>query len=79
MTAAVEELAREIRALPNDEFDEFLSWLAQYEAENVDDWDREIEQDACCPGGRLRTVLDRVRDDISAGRTRSLDEVLHDS
>lgn len=79
MTATVEKLAREIRGLPEDEFDQFLSWLAQYEAENVDEWDREIERDARCPGGKLQTVLDRVRDDISAGRTRSLDEVLHDS
>ncbi len=74
MTVAVEKLANEIRALPQEEFDQFLSWLAQYQAEQMDDWDREIERDSQ-PGGRLQDVLDRVQNDIAEGRTKPLDEI----
>ncbi len=78
MTVAVEKLANEIRALPQEEFDQFLSWLSQYQAEQMDDWDREIERDSQ-PGGRLQDVLDRVRNDIAEGRTKPLDEILDNS
>ncbi|MCD4728223.1 MAG: hypothetical protein K8R46_11205 [Pirellulales bacterium] len=78
MTVAVEKLANDIRALPQEEFDQFLSWLAQYQAEQMDDWDREIERDSQ-PGGRLQDVLDRVRNDIAEGRTKPLDEILDNS
>ena len=78
MTAAVEKLAGEIRGLSQEELDQFLSWLAQYQAEQMDQWDRQIERDSS-PGGGLQAVLDRVRKDISAGRTKPLDEVLDDA
>ena len=78
MTVAVEKLATEIRSLPPEEYDQFLSWLAEYQAEQMDDWDLEIERDSQ-PGGRLQGVLDRVRKDIAAGRTKPLDELLDNS
>jgi hypothetical protein len=78
MTAAVEKLASEIQGLSQEELGQFLSWLAQYQAEQMDQWDRQIERDSS-PGGRLQSVLDRVRKDISAGRTKPLDEVLDDA
>jgi hypothetical protein len=78
MKAAVKKIAAEVRALPEQEFDEFLSWLADYELANTERWDKEIERDSQ-PGGRLDAVLARVREDIVAGRTRPLDEVIDDT
>ena len=78
MTARVKKIAEQVKALPEDEREEFLSWLADFEGEHSDDWDEEIARDSQ-PGGRLDRVLGRVRKDIVEGRTRPLDEVLHDS
>lgn len=78
MTALVEKIAGQVQALPERDFDEFLSWLADYELAHPDRWDREIERDSQ-PGGRLDAVLKRVRSDIAAGRTKPLDEVINNS
>ena len=78
MTVTVEKIADEVKALPAGELDEFLSWLADYELAHPDRWDREIECDSQ-PGGRLATVLARVRADIVTGRTKPLDEVINHS
>jgi hypothetical protein len=78
MTAIVEKIAEQIRSLPRVQLDEFLVWLADYELQQSDQWDKEMEQD-CLPGGRLQDVIDRARKDISAGRTKPLDEILDNS
>jgi hypothetical protein len=78
MTETVEKIASEVKALPEKELDEFLSWLADYELAHPDRWDREIERDSQ-PGGRLDAVLKQVRRDITAGKTKPLDDVLDDS
>jgi len=78
MIARVEKIADQVKALPEKELDEFLSWLAEYELARPDRWDREMERDSQ-PGGRLDAVLQRVRDDIAAGRTKPLDEVIDNS
>ena len=76
MTTTVEKIAGEVQALREQELDEFLSWLADYELAHPNRWDREIERDSQ-PGGRLDAVLQRVRGDIAAGRTKPLDEVIN--
>ena len=76
MTATVERIADEVKGLPKQELDEFLSWLADYELAHPDEWDGEIQRDSQ-PGGRLEAVLARVRGDIAGGRTRPLDEVIN--
>jgi hypothetical protein len=78
MTTVVEKLTKQVRGLPPEDFDEFLSWLASYELEHADDWDQEMARDSQ-PGGRLTHVLERVRHDIAAGRTKPLDEVINHS
>jgi len=78
MTVLVERIANEVKALSEKELDEFLSWLAEYELALPDRWDKEIERDSQ-PGGRLDAVLTRVREDITAGRSKPLDEVIDDS
>ena len=76
MTVTVAKIANQVKLLQKRELDEFLTWLAGYELEQFDEWVREIQRDSQ-PGGRLQAVLDRVRDDISAGRTKPLDEILN--
>jgi len=78
MTARVKKIAEQVMALPQDEREEFLSWLVDFEADHIDDWDKEIARDTQ-PGGRLESVLERVREDIAEGRTKPLDEVLDNS
>jgi ferritin len=68
MTTKVKEIAEQVKALRDDEREEFLSWLADFEIEHSDDWDAEIARDSQ-PGGRLERVLGRVRKDIAEGRT----------
>lgn len=74
MTSRVEQIAEQVKALPEDEREEFLAWLADFELAHADDWDREMARDSQ-PGGRLDKVLGRVRRDIAEGRTKPLDEV----
>lgn len=76
MTTTVEKLAETVKALPDQELDEFLSWLADYGLAHPDRWDQEIARDSQ-PGGRLDAVLRRVRRDIAAGSTKPLDEIIH--
>jgi len=78
MTTIVEKIADQIRSLPRAQLDEFLVWLADYELQQSDQWDKEMEQD-CLPGGRMQDIIARARKDISAGRTKPLDEVLDNS
>ena len=78
MTKKVQDLTEQVRALPEEELDEFLSWLAEYELEHWDRWDSEVERDSQA-GGPLDTVLKRVREDIAAGRVKPLDEVVNDT
>jgi hypothetical protein len=78
MTTKVKKIAEQVKALPEDELEEFLSWLVDFEIEHSDDWDREIARDSQ-PGGRLERVLGRVRKDIAEGRTKPLNEVLDNS
>ena len=78
MSATVEKIAEEVRALPEKELDEFLAWLAEYELEHPDRWDKQIARDSQ-PGGKLESILKRVQDDIAAGRTKPLDEVVDNS
>ncbi len=75
MTANVKKIAEQVTALPENEREEFLSWLADFEAERHDEWDKELARDSK-PGGRIEVLLRRVRNDIAEERTRSLDEIL---
>ena len=77
MTTRVEQIAEQVKALPEHEREEFLSWLSEFELEQSDAWDTQIAEDSK-PGGRLGNVLDRARRDIAEGRTEPLDEVIND-
>ena len=78
MTTTVQRIADEVLSLRETEREELLSWLADYDLAHPDRWDKDIERDSQ-PGGRLEAVLSRVREDIAAGRTKPLDEVINNS
>lgn len=78
MTTNVEKIVEQVKALPEKELDEFLSWLAEYELQHEDEWDEQIAKDSR-PGGRLEAVLDRARKDIVEGRVEPLDEIIDNS
>lgn len=78
MRANVKKITEQVKALPEGELDEFLSWLEEYEMGHLDEWDKEIERDSQ-DGGSLSSVLNRVRTDIASGKTKPLDEVLDNS
>ena len=78
MATRVDQITEQVKALPEEEREEFLSRLADFELEHSDTWDEEITRDSQ-PGGRLSSVLNRVRRDIAEGRTKPLDEVIDDS
>jgi len=78
MTTTVRRIADEVLSLRETEREELLSWLADYEIAHPDRWDKDIERDSL-PGGRLDSLLNRVREDIAAGRTKPLDEVINNA
>jgi len=69
--ATVKKITEQVKAFPESELDEFLSWLADYEMGHSDEWDKEIERDSqkdaltkrmpCCNGGDIPTIRDSVR------------------
>lgn len=78
MKAVVKKIAEQVEALPESELDEFLSWLAEYQIDHLDKWDKEIERDSQ-NGGALSPLLKRVRADVASGRTKPLGEVIDNS
>ncbi len=78
MTAAVAAIVEQVRRLDRNELEELLRWLADRELDQLDAWDTKIADDSL-PGGRLETVLTRVRKDIAEGNTKRLNEVLDHS
>jgi hypothetical protein len=43
MTATVERIADEVRSLARAQLDELLAWLADYELQQPDEWDKAKE------------------------------------
>jgi hypothetical protein len=78
MNSLVEKIAKEVRLLDNQQMEEFLSWLSEYELSAMDEWDQKIAEDSQS-GGRLSGILDRVRNDIAEKRTKPLDQFLDNS
>ncbi len=72
MTETVGRIVDQVKQLRQDEYEELLDWLAERKASEMDAWDKELERDSR-PGGRLQAVMNRVRKDIAAGRTKPLD------
>jgi len=67
----IAEIQTEITRLSQPERRELADWLAEIEA---DAWDAQIEEDI--KAGRLDHLIAQAEADITAGKTKPLDEVL---
>jgi hypothetical protein len=77
MSATVEKILHEVRALSAAEREELWKRIAEAEAATLDDWEKEMERDS--NSGKLDHLLAELREDITAGRVKPLDEVLDES
>ena len=68
MDMSVGEIKEAVGKLTPAELAEVSAFIAQKEAK---DWDAKIDADFS-PGGRLASVLEEVKADYKAGRTRDL-------
>ena len=72
--STVAEVIDAVRHFTDDEKDEFLAELREVAFEDA--WDRKIEADA--KAGGLDALWEEAKQDIAAGRTKPLDELLDD-
>ncbi len=73
--STVTEIIQAVKRLGAEEKGEFLTRLSEVDFDDA--WDRLISADA--HSGRLDPLWQQALEDIKAGRTRSLDEVLNDA
>jgi len=59
----VTEIKDAVRALPEDQFEDFCSWFDAYEEEH---WDMQLERDQKTPP--LRDLMEKARADFKAGK-----------
>jgi hypothetical protein len=72
--STVSEIIEAVKKLPERDKSEFLERLTEVDFDDA--WDRQIEADA--KAGRLDHRWKEATEDIKAGRTKPLDEVLGD-
>jgi hypothetical protein len=72
--SSVAEIIEAVKRLDEHQKGEFLQKLADVDFDDA--WDRQVETDA--KAGRLDRLWAEAMDDIKAGRTKPLDEVLGD-
>jgi len=72
---SVAELIDAVKELSEEQKGEFLERLTEIDFDDA--WDRQIEADA--KAGRLNVLWQQALEDIEAGRTKPLDEVLNNS
>ena len=72
---SIQEILSAVSHLSDTEKAEFLERLAEVDFDDV--WDRQIETDA--KAGQLDRLWQQALEDIEAGRTKTLDEVLDHS
>ena len=73
--STVVEIIDAVKSLDEQEKGEFLEKLTEVDFDDA--WDRQIEADA--KAGRLDHFWQQALEDIEAGRTKPLDEVLNDT
>ena len=68
----VESIKQAIAELPSEQKTSLTAWLVR---QDMDDWDRQIEQDFS-PGGAGMALLNEAETDIRQGRLKPMDELL---
>jgi uncharacterized membrane protein YkoI len=76
MSATVEKILKEVKNLSSQERQELWDRVAAEEANNLDDWEKQIERDS--KAGKLDHLLAELKEDIQAGRVKPLDEVINE-
>ena len=76
MSATVEKILMEVKGLSSQERQELWDRVAAEEANNLDEWEKQIERDS--NAGKLDHLLAELKDDIKAGRVKPLDEVVNE-
>ena len=68
----VESIKQAIAELPSEQKTSLTAWLVR---QDLDDWDRQIEEDFS-PGGAGMALLNDAEADIRQGRLKPMDELL---
>ena len=68
----LEAIKEAITELPSEEKSRLAAWLLR---QDVEEWDRQIEEDFS-PGGRGMALLEGAEADVRAGRTKPMDSFL---
>ena len=68
----VESIKKAIEDLPPDQKTSLTAWLVR---QDMDDWDRQIEEDFS-QGGAGMALLEEAESDIQEGRIQPMDELL---
>jgi hypothetical protein len=74
VSATVEKIVEQVKALSPGEQEELWSLLADEQSRHLDDWERQVATDST--SGRLDHLLAELDDDIAAGRVKPLHEVI---
>ena len=72
----MEKILKEVKTLSSQERQELWDRVAAEEANNLDDWEKQIERDS--NAGKLDHLLAELKDDVKAGRVKPLDEVINE-
>jgi len=75
MSATVEKILKEVKTLSSQERQELWDRVAAEEANNLDDWEKQIERDS--NAGKLDHLLAELKD-VKAGRGKPLDEGINE-
>jgi len=76
MSATLEKILKEVKNLSSQERQELWDRVAAEEANNLDDWEKQIKRDS--KAGKLDHLLAELKEDIQAGRVKPLDEVINE-
>ena len=72
----MEKILKEVKTLSSQERQELWDRVAAEEANNLDDWEKQIERDS--NAGKLDHLLAELKDDVKAGRVKPLDDVINE-
>ena len=74
MTETVNNSVKQVKSLSENDYNELLSWLSDYELKHKDYWDKEIKSDLI-EDNNLKKIISEAEEVIKKGRIKSLDEV----
>jgi len=72
--STVQEIEAAITRLPPEEFARVRDWMLEQDNQL---WDKQIAADSAA--GRHDHLVKEIEEDIVAGRTKPLDEIIHDT